>query len=222
MRTRALLRATEWIEREAIRWHAAVNLEIADTYFVADDEVVEDVAMEFGPRGGGPSAPYEGGARGEDVDVFDANEIVKIVASASRCAASLGFAHIADLVDQVEARLGADACVWLLHLRCEGRSLAIPEEVTALSGVNLAVCYAREADLPGPLHGPVFSDPITYVHELLHLFGATDKYDVPLSRFDRRMLTDRDIMVLAHESLPRLRVDPLTALELGWPADVQT
>lgn len=216
---RALERAAAWIEREAMRWHAAVNIEVAETYFVSDDDVVEDVVVEFAPRGGGPAGPYGGVARGEDVEIFDVNDIVKIVAGASRAAARLGFADVADLVAQVEARVEADACAWLLHLRSEGRSMAIPEEVTALDGVNLAACYAREADLPGPLDGPVFSDPITYVHELLHLFGAEDKYGVPLGRYDRRMLTDRDIMVLAHESLARLRVDPLTALEIGWPSE---
>lgn len=215
---RALERAASWVEREAMRWRAAVNFELADTYFVADDEVEEDVVVEFAPRGGS-TLGFGDVPRGEDVDLFDANDIVKIVAGASRAAARLGFADIADLVEQAESRLDADATVWLLHLRSEGRSMAIPEEVTALAGVNLAACYAREADLPGPLLGPVFSDPITFAHEILHLFGAEDKYGVPLSRYDRRMLTDRDIMVLAHESLPRLRIDPLTALEIGWPEE---
>jgi len=64
--------------------------------------------------------------------------------------------------------------------------------------------------------GPPFADPVTIVHELLHLFGASDKYNVPLARFPDRSVTDRDVMLLQYNSLGRLRIDPLTAEELGW------
>ncbi len=46
-----LLRAGAWIENEAIRHGAAVNIELADTYFVFDDAAPDDVAIAFHPEG---------------------------------------------------------------------------------------------------------------------------------------------------------------------------
>jgi hypothetical protein len=37
--------------------------------------------------------------------------------------------------------------------------------------------HRGHSDLFEPLIGPPYTDPVTIVHELLHLFGATDKYD---------------------------------------------
>ena len=47
----ALLRAGAWVEREAGRWQATVNVEVADTYFVADDDEADEVVVGFGPEG---------------------------------------------------------------------------------------------------------------------------------------------------------------------------
>jgi hypothetical protein len=61
------------------------------------------------------------------------------------------------------------------------------------------------------------SDPVTYAHELLHLFGASDKYDVSsLQGFPAGSVTERDIMRTGRRRLDRLRIDPLTAEEIGW------
>src|SRR3954452_17369950 len=76
--------------------------------------------------------------------------------------------------------------------------------------------YSREQTLPAPLGGPTFPDPVTFVHEVLHLFGASDKYGVPLRTFPAQTVTERDVMRLNVESLSRLRVDPATAREIGW------
>ena len=53
-------------------------------------------------------------------------------------------------------------------------------------------------------------------HEVLHLFGASDKYGVPLDSFRSGQVTHRDIMRMDARRLERLRVDPLTASEVGW------
>jgi hypothetical protein len=53
-------------------------------------------------------------------------------------------------------------------------------------------------------------------HEFLHLFGASDKYGTPLATFPRQSVTSRDIMRLDHDRLSRLRIDALTAREIGW------
>ncbi len=94
--------------------------------------------------------------------------------------------------------------------------MAIPDDLTELIGVSLALCYAREANFPEPLHRPPYTDPVTVVHELLHLFGASDKYAVPLSSFPPGSVTSRDVMRLDSSRLERLRIDRATAAEIGW------
>ncbi len=203
----ALCRAAAWIEREAMRWNAPVNVDLARTYFVSrDDQERPTTEIAFHPEGD-HFAPI---AEGEEV---------VLVASASRAAARLGFSDAADLIARIDARVQADHRVWLLHPRSEGRSMAISETVIGIPGVNLAVCFARESNFPGPLTRPPLADPSTFAHELLHLFGAHDKYGVSLRTFAAGTVTPRDIMRLSEKSLSRLRVDALTAREIGWNRD---
>ncbi len=76
----AVIRAARWVEHEAIRHHAAVNLDLAGVYFVADDPVSEaEVELAILPEG--------------DRDgLFEADAEVKLVASASRGAGRSGSA----------------------------------------------------------------------------------------------------------------------------------
>jgi hypothetical protein len=202
----AMFRAGAWIEREAIRWNAPVNLDLAETYFVADLDQSEDVEITFSPQG-------------ELMQPFEAHAVTKALAGTSRAAAQLGFRDAVELIDAINPRVRADARVWLLHPRRAGHSLAIPRDETELAGVSLAVCYAREANFPEPLLSrPPFTDPVTIVHELLHLFGASDKYGVSLRSFPAKSVTTREIMRLDESSLSRSRIDPLTAREIGWIA----
>jgi hypothetical protein len=200
---RSLHRASTWIEREAARYGAPLNLTLPAICFAAEDPVVEDVAIDFLPEGDGV------GAHERDADW-------RATASASRAAAALGFADLADLDRQIVARLPSDAHAWLLHLRRAGRSFAISVDHATLPGVPIAVCYAREASFSEPLGAAPFVDPVTLVHELLHLFGASDKYGIAFDRFPPGEVTSRDVMLLATDSLSRLRVDRLTAREIGW------
>lgn len=199
----AILRAGRWIEREAIRWEAPVNVAVADTYFETDEDEADDVEMTFVPEGDGV-APLE------------ARAVTKALVDLTRAASRLGFRDAAGWLGGINPRVEADVHVWLLHPRRAGRSLAIPLDRTELRGVSLAVCYAREANFPEPLVGFPFTDPVTIVHELMHLFGASDKYGVPLSSFPAKSVSSRDIMRLNELSLSRLRVDPRTAWEVGW------
>ena len=141
---------------------------------------------------------------------------MKAVIGATRAAVRLGFRDAADLFQAVEARVESDAAVWLIHPRRAGRSLAVPREESGLRGVSLAVCYARESSFPEPMVGPARTDPVTVVHELLHLFGATDKYGRSLREFAPKAVTPREVMRLAETRLSRLRVDAETAREIGW------
>ncbi|GAC1336485.1 MAG: hypothetical protein NVSMB14_04100 [Isosphaeraceae bacterium] len=200
---KSIERAGLWIEREASRWNAPVNIEVAETYFETMEEKDEDVEIGFvsEPDGVAPLERHAG---------------TKALVEFSRAAARLGFVDAGDLTTKIEARIDADVCVWLLHERRGGRSFALPKDESSLPGVALAVCYAREANFPEPLKRAPFADPITFVHEIFHLFGATDKYGVSLSEYPPKSVTSRDVMRLDYESLDRLRVDRLTAAEIGW------
>lgn len=207
----SLIRSGEWLEREAIRWGAALNVSVLDTYFAAQDAEGREPEVEIAvlPEGDG-----EG--------LFDADAEVKLVASAGRAARSLGFRDVADLVAKTVVAAPVDGLVWVIHVRSTGRSFVVPECDTGMRGVSLAICYAREDDFPGRLVGPPFSDPVTFAHELLHLFGASDKYGVPLASFPKGEVTRLDVMRLEIENLSRLRIDPATAFEIGWPRDVKS
>ena len=192
-----------WIEREASRRDVPVNVSLVDTYFQVEDDVVDRVEVEFTPEG-------------DDVGPMEANASTKAIAGASRAAALLGFRDVADLLGRINARVQADSRVWLFHLRRAGRSLAIPASECDVSGVGLAVCFAREASFPEPLAGAGRLDTTTVAHEMLHLFGASDKYGVSLRSFPAGSVSARDIMRLNHDSLFRMTIDPLTASEIGW------
>jgi len=199
----ALRRAGEWIEREATRHAAPVNLEIADTYFMAEGNDPGEVTVSFAPEEDGVG-PLEDGAT------------TKALVRLSRAAAAMGFRDAVHLFDEVEGRVGADSTAWLLHPRRAGRSFAVPRDESGLDGVGVAVCYPREASFPEKLTGTARVDPVTVVHELLHLFGAADKYGQPLSAFAPRTVTAREVMRLSHTRLTRLRIDAATAREIGW------
>ena len=161
---------------------------------------------------------------GDDIGPMEAHgrRPRSIIARQSSGRATSGFADIVDLVGRINFRVEADARVWLLHVRRAGRSLAIPAVESELSGVGLAVCFAREASFPEPLLGPGRVDAASVAHELLHLFGASDKYGVPLRSFAAGSVSSRDIMRMDHDRLDRMRMDVLTAAEVGWPAPRST
>ncbi len=199
----SMARMGRWLEREAIRWGAPVNLEIVDTCIRADDPEPETVELTLSLD------PFE-----NDIDEADAD--VRGIASASRSVARLGFADLADLIARVDPRADHDLTVWFVHLLRAGRSNAVADDRFRYPGVGLALCFARESAASGPLVGLPYVDPVTLAHEFLHLFGATDKYGTSLRSFPDRSVTARDIMRLDHERLGRLRVDGLTATEIGW------
>lgn len=200
----ALTRAGVWLEREAARHGATMNIELADTYFTHDDAVSDEVAIAFQPEG-------------DSVGPFEQDAGVKAFVEVTRAASALGFHDAKALFDGIEGRLDADVVVWLVHPRQAGRSFALPRENQEWQGLSLAVCYPCEASFPEPLTGLARVDPVTVVHELLHLFGATDKYHGFLRGGADGEVTRRDVMRLEETLLAQLRVDPSTARELGWP-----
>jgi hypothetical protein len=199
----SLLRAGRWVAGEASRYGITLALGVCDTYFAVEDDSTIQVEIGFA-------------LEGNDIGPAEADVVGKALTLMSRGARQLGFRDAPEMVEGVAARLSGSRCVWFLHIRRGGRSLAVPLDITELDGVCLAVCFAREASftesivrIPGP-------DAATFVHELLHLFGATDKYGVPLNAFPPGSVTASDVMRLDQSRLARLRVDPYTAAEIGW------
>ncbi|OJW27897.1 MAG: hypothetical protein BGO49_05745 [Planctomycetales bacterium 71-10] len=199
----SLERAARWMEEEAGRYGVEVGVGVADVYFAVDGETSEEVDIQVAQSGG-------------EVGLFEADMGVRAITLMSRAAASLGFRDAVDFVQEVAARLPGATVAWLLHLRLAGRSYAVPLDRTDLEGVSLAFCHARQANFTEPLIRPPVPRAAVLAHEVLHLFGAQDKYGWPLSHFRPGAVTDRDVMRLESERLPDLRVDPLTAMEVGW------
>ena len=202
-RLASLLHAGRWVAAEANRYRMRLALGICDTYFAVEDDSTEQIEIGFAPEG-------------DDVGPAESDQATRALIVMSRSARQLGFRDATDMVEKIAARLPGSRPVWFLHIRRGGRSLAIPPDLTELQGVCLAVCYAREASFTEPVAKVPGPDPVTFVHELLHLFGATDKYGVPLSEFPSGTVTAYDVMRLDQTRLARLRVDPLTAAEIGW------
>jgi hypothetical protein len=148
------------------------------------------------------------------VDEADAD--VLGVASASRAAARLGFADLADLIGSIDPRTDHDLTVWFVHLLRAGRSSAVGKDQFGFPGVGIALCYARDSAASEPLACRPYVDPATLAHEFLHLFGATDKYGTSLASFPARSVSERDIMRLGFERLGQLRIDAMSAAEIGW------
>ncbi len=195
-----------WLEREAMRLGASLNLSLSDVYFQVDDDAEDLVELAFQPEG-------------EDVGPMEANSLTKALTLASRAALKLGFADVDDWIGQINDLIDADSLCWFFHVRRAGRSMAITSADSGIPGVAFALCYAREASFPEPLIGRPRFDPATLTHELLHLFGASDKYGISLRSFPEGSVSSRDIMRLEYDSLARLRIDGLTAVEVGWTTD---
>lgn len=199
----SLERAARWMEEEAGRYGVEVGVGVADVYFSVDGETSEEVDIQVAQSGG-------------EVGLFEADMGVRAITLMSRAAASLGFRDAVDFVQEVSARLPGATVAWLLHLRLAGRSYAVPLDRTDLEGISLAFCHARQANFTEPLIRPPVPRAAVLAHEVLHLFGAQDKYGWPLSHFRPGGVTGRDVMRLESERLSDLRVDPLTAMEVGW------
>jgi hypothetical protein len=199
----SLLHAGRWVAAEATHWRVPLSLGVCDTYFAVEDDSTERIEIGFTPEG-------------NEMGPTEADQATRALILISRAARRLDFRDATDLVEKIAARLPDARSVWFLHIRRGGRSLAIPLDLTELPGVSLAVCYAREASFTEPVVKVPGPDAVTFVHELLHLFGATDKYGVPLGNFPPGAVTADDVMRLDRTRLAQLHVDLLTAVEIGW------
>lgn len=199
-----LCKAVTWLEREAQRWSARVNLTIAQGYVTAlDDQERAESRLAVVRTDHGSS-------------ILSASETQAVISALHRgIDAQFGIA-LDDFVCQVAERVEADHLVWIVHSMSAGTSEWVDAHQSGLENMPFALCYVREESSPGPWQDPPFPDPVTFVHELLHAFGATDKYDISARHFERGQVSENDVMLLHTTSLARLRVDALTAREIGW------
>jgi hypothetical protein len=214
---KALFRAGAWVGREAAAWEQPVHVALACVYASGRDDRPRPEAVDLVV-----------GLEEHQAALFDPDETAELVAAFDRTARASGSADLADFLRRFAAAAPADRLVWLAHVRARGRSHWVDGPSIGLPILGLAVCFANE-DNAGPLDGPPFADPVTFVHELMHAFGATDKYGASARQFGPGQVGAREVMLLHEDtSLARLRVDPLTAREIGWhdagplPAAIQT
>ena len=205
----AIERSARWIEHEAGRYGVGVRIGLAQTYFQVRDDEEDLVEVSFADEA-------------EDVGPMEARATAKAISAMSRAAAQLGFADAVDLIGRIGSKIDADSTAWLIHFRRSGRSITIPSAESDIDGVGIAVCYSKESSFPEPLTGAGRIDPTTVAHELLHLYGSSDKYGVALGSFPKGSVTSKDVMRLNHARLFRMTIDPLTAQELGWIGNTGT
>jgi hypothetical protein len=201
---RFLFKAGEWLERQAMDWGAPLNVALCRTYLaLVDHGARAELALEVANEEYGRA-------------LFAPQETAGLLSACSTWARAEGFGDLGEFLGAMTNGVDAEQVVWLVHSRSAGRSERLSRHEPGLQGFRVAVCYAREEDAPAPLEGRIFLDPVTVTHEVLHAFGATDKYGTSLARFSKGDVSHFDVMRLDTERLGKLRIDPLTAREVGW------
>jgi hypothetical protein len=205
---RAVGVCANWLTRQASRYRTNLETRSDSLYYHTSDSREELVPIGF-QTVAGRMVPVE------------AQSAAETLALPSYWVHRLGFADIVRFMGHVQRSVDADSWVVLFHPREAGRSFAVPAYLSLHRCVELAICYPQNAGVRRVLRGPLHPNPAVYAHELLHLFGATDKYDVvSLEDFPCGSVTECDIMRVSSRRLKQLRIDPLTAAEIGWPTDV--
>lgn len=204
-----LARALGWIEGEARAWGESVAIDGTGEVFRAPSPA----GMTAEP------VPLTRASQEWEEWLMEADEPARDLAHASRSVSRVGKRDFIELVEEVGRKRGeASAVVWIFHPLRQGQPYALASDHSPIPGVAVAVCPALDDSQSGPLLGDIGPDPVTYAHELLHLFGATDKYGTSLASFDRELVTSRDVMRDTFGRLSSMQIDPLTARELGWDA----
>ena len=112
----------------------------------------------------------------------------------------------------------AENVFYLFNIDKTGRSYARPNDKVDGFILNqleeFAVCYTSDLEDEDEL---VDTYPGVYVHEILHLFGAIDLYDLDDERLKlaEKYFPD-DIMLTIYRELDLCRIDGLTAFLVGW------
>lgn len=180
---RALRECCAWIKREASKYSITVDTRISENHFIAKSDRLP------------PSA------RNSRDEIFEwSSNVLK----------SIDFEDMQHYAHTFQEEEKAENWITFFHVQVAGRSYAF--DSTAITPIEFLVCFSEYADTPErkTLH-TIRPDPREYAHEILHLFGAKDKYETS----DKHPLTD--IMNrLDKFSLELLSISKPTAQEIRW------
>jgi len=133
----------------------------------------------------------------------------------------MGHSTNVKFVDWVTANTSSDNCVVLIIANTSGRAFAIPFNqylVKETYYLESSIVYKKYEN-----GSNVFSS--TIAHELLHLYGAKDLYNVDGFHQEQedkaRELFPNDIMLRTNSKLSDLVIDPLTAWRIGLSDHVE-
>ncbi len=110
----------------------------------------------------------------------------------------------------------------LLHVAKVGRSYAQPKGYSYDSQMERAVVFLRRLEVsqfagPASLASIMVPErPASFVHELLHIFGAEDLYKPAARAHKAKMLYPNDVMLQSHRALEYVEIADYTAHGIGW------
>ena len=125
---------------------------------------------------------------------------------AGRVAALAGGSTVNSFLQQVIAEENADQALLLLHINKKARSFALPCRLPCWNRAEYAYLLEK------PKRNDWDSILYTQAHEILHLFGADDLYNIASAR----TYAPRDIMHHIPRYLRTTEIDSITAYAIGW------
>ncbi len=204
---KTVIAASEWIEAQAIARQIPVNLDLSRTVFVWDETVAADRSDAMRAWGVEPDGSLHEFPEGVDRTL----EHLRLALKGEGLGDPVAFAA------RLRNRINADVVLLVLVPDRLGRSYAMVDRPPlAIRGVSYIVCYPGYAPLEDTRRGPVNLERATVAHEILHAFGAEDKYDRSLDDFPPGLVDRSEIMRMDSTRLKDLRIGPLTAMEIGW------
>lgn len=114
----------------------------------------------------------------------------------------------------------------IIHVNKEGRSFAVPSVASADREVERVVMFMRKRQLQfsGEEGEQAFillpEYPASYVHEVLHLFGARDMYEPEARMRAAAIRYPQEVMLQSSRSLSGVEISDYTAYYVGWNDEV--
>ena len=130
-------------------------------------------------------------------------------------AKSLGFTDAAYMDKILKNNLGAEQIAYVIALNKPGRAYAVMDNTfDGEDEIEFVVAFSQDENGKDNIGSSI-------LHELLHLFGATDLYDSGSGLYKKRYelllkLYPNDIMMKSAVNPDRLEIGPLTECLIGW------
>lgn len=186
--------AKNWIKKQALQYNIN-NLEFADDVIFVDRYL--PVARLITPNFG--SQEY--------------NDFLKEWSSLLIYA--MGYKSWNAFIKEKEEQFNADNSCVFFHINCKGRSYAI-SQIQRFSGILSGRMPGRNIEYSFVFavnkHGYILWQEPVYAHEMFHMFGADDLYDIK----GAENYYVYDIMNLMRMDIDNNMVSPLTAYAVSW------